>query len=123
MPKGKEVRGAFRQGSAHIALDGPALIRGPVECVRVARIKNRVAESEGRGPMKLARTRPGKNLNVAKADAFVLRRKWILINYDLADRLLVGQDRAGGESIDEDLRSTWSGRRTGESVQLRLKLI
>ena len=73
--------------------------------------------------MNLAGARPGKDLNVAKADAFVFRGKWILIDYDLADRLLVGQDRAGGESIDENLRPTWSGRRTGESVQLRLKLI
>src|SRR5882672_5367293 len=73
--------------------------------------------------MKLSCSGFGENLNRAKTDSFKLCRKGILIDDDLADRLLVRNPVTRSESINEDLCAAGSGSGTSQRIQLRCKFV
>ena len=60
----------------------------------------------------------GEDLNVAESDPFEFGGKWILIDHNLANGLLIGQYGTGREAINEHLRAAGSGGRASQSAQL-----
>src|ERR1051326_1417152 len=101
----EEERSTPGQWTTQIAFNSTALIRWTIRGKRITGIENCVTESKSCAAMKFAGARLGKNLNVAEADPFVFGRKRILINHDLANGLLIGQNRPGRKTTDKDLRA------------------
>src|SRR6266496_5803889 len=64
----------------------------------------------------------GEYFNPAVTQFVVLRREWILIDPDLADRSLWWK-LTRGETVNVHLSAVRSSGRPGESLQIRLKLV
>ncbi len=90
--------------------------------VRVAGIPETVAEVEVPGAVKFVSPRLGEDFDAAVAQLVEFRRERIRIDPDLANRLLRGELSAA-ESVDENRPAARPRRRTGQRLQVRLKII
>src|SRR5207244_13218671 len=85
--------------------------------VRVAVIDNGIAEIKERAAVKLIGARLGENLDASVSQLVVLGGEGVLVDADLADRLLRGQ-AAAGKAVDTDLPAVRPRGWAGELLQV-----
>src|SRR5207248_11475838 len=83
---------------------------------RISRIEDAVAVVDGDGAAIPVRSGLGEDLDAAESEAVVLGGEGVLVDADLADRLL-GRKLAAAEAVDIDLPAIGSGARSGERLQ------
>ena len=90
--------------------------------VRVARVPEIVGEVPLRRPVVLVGARLGEDLDLAVTQLVVLRRKWVLVDANLADRFL-RRKLAAAETVDENRSAVRTGRRPRQRREVGRQIV
>src|SRR5208337_493984 len=107
------------------AADGAVVLDGVVgrrRSKRVAGIERAVVALQEAPPMQRIGARFGENLDASITNVVELRREWILVDANLADRRLRRQ-RSAGKPVDVNLSAIGACRRTRQCLKLIRELV